>query len=137
MDDVDRKIISQLQVDARTTLEELAQITGFTNMGIKKRLNKLVDQGAIRNQALMNPAAFGLIPAMVLLEMKDAEAMQEVVDRFKDCPRVVHIFKTIGGYNLIALVIAENKDTLESISVEKCSLRSSSGIRRSEFYPIS
>jgi DNA-binding Lrp family transcriptional regulator len=137
MDDVDRKIICQLQVDARTTLEELAQITGFTSMGIKKRLKKLVDQGAIKNQALMNPAAFGLIPAMVLLEMKDAEAMQEVMNRFKDCPRVVHIFKTIGGYNLIALVIAENQDTLDSISVEKCSLRSSPGIRRSEFYPIS
>ena len=137
MDDVDRKIICQLQVDARTTLEELAKITGFTSMGIKKRLKKLVNQGAIKNQALMNPAAFGLIPAMVLLEMKDAEAMQEVMNRFKDCPRVVHIFKTIGGYNLIALVIAENQDTLDSISVEKCSLRSSPGIRRSEFYPIS
>jgi len=137
MDEIDRKIICQLQVDARTTLEELAQITGFTSMGIKKRLKKLIDQGAIKNQALMNPAAFGLIPAMVLLEMKDAEAMQEVMNRFKDCPRVVHNFKTIRGYNLIALVVAENQDTLDSISVEKCSLRSSPCIRRSEFYPIS
>ena len=137
MDDVDRKIISQLQVDARTTLEELAKITGFTSMGVKKRLKKLSDAGAIKNQALMNPAAFGLIPAMILLEMKDAEAMQDLLNRFRDCPRVVHIFKTIGGYNLIALVIAENQDTLDSISVEKCSLRSSAGIRRSEFYPIS
>jgi DNA-binding Lrp family transcriptional regulator len=137
MDDIDRKIICKLQVDARTTLEELAQITGFTSMGIKKRLRKLVDQGAIKNQALMNPKIFGLIPAMVLLEMKDAEAMQEVMNRFKDCPRVVHFFKTIGGYNLIALVIAENQDTLDCISVGKCSIRSSPGIRRSEFYPIS
>jgi DNA-binding Lrp family transcriptional regulator len=137
MDEVDRKIICRLQVDARTTLEELAQITGYTSMGIKKRLKKLIDQGTIKNQALMNPSAFGLIPAMILLEMKDSEAMQDVMNRFKDCPRVVHIFKTIGGYNLIALVIAENQDTLDSISVEKCSLRSSAGIRRSEFYPIS
>lgn len=137
MDDVDRKIISKLQIDARTTLKELAQITGFTNVGVKKRLNRLISQGVIRNQALMNPAAFRLIPAMILLEMKDAESMQNVMKRFKDCPRVVHIFKTIGGYNLIALVIAEDQDTLDSISVEKCSIRSSAGIRRSEFYPIS
>jgi len=137
MDDVDRKIICQLQTDARTTLEELAKITGFTSMGIKKRLAKLIESGAIKNQALINPSAFGLIPAMILLEMKDAAAMKDIMNRFKDCPRVVHFFKTIGGYNLIALVIAENKDTLESISVEKCSLRSSPGIRRSEFYPIS
>jgi len=137
MDDIDRKIICQLQANARTTLQDLAQLTGFTSMGIKKRLKKLVDTGAIKNQALINPKAFGLIPAMILLEMKDAEAMREILKRFKECPRVVHFFKTIGGYNLIALVIAENQDTLDSISVEKCSLRSSPGIRRSEFYPIS
>ena len=137
MDDIDRKIIAQLQVDARTTLGELAKITGFTSMGIKKRLKKLIESGAIKNQALMNPAAFGLTPAMIQLEMKDAKAKQDVINRFKECPRVVHFFKTTGGYNLLALVIAENQDTLDSISVEKCSLRSSPGIRRSEFYPIS
>lgn len=137
MDDVDRKIICQLQADARTTLQKLAQITGFTSMGVKKRLKKLVDTGAIKNQALLNPKFFGLIPAMILLEMENAEAMEEIMKRFKECPRVVHFFKTIGGYNLIALVIAENQDTLDSISLEKCSLRSSPGIRRSEFYPIS
>ena len=43
----------------------------------------------------------------------------------------------MGGYNLIALVVAETQETLESISMEKCSLRCSKGIRRSEFYPIS
>jgi Lrp/AsnC family leucine-responsive transcriptional regulator len=85
---------------------------------------------------LINPAQLELLPAIVMLEMESAEAMQELIDRFEDCPRVVHIFKTIGGYNLIALVVAENQDTLESISMEKCSLRCSKGIRRSEFYPI-
>ncbi|MEE8632168.1 MAG: Lrp/AsnC ligand binding domain-containing protein [Candidatus Bathyarchaeia archaeon] len=62
--------------------------------------------------------------------------MQRLIDRFRECPRVVHIFTTLGGYNIIALVVAEDRDTLDSISVEKCSLRSSEGIRRSEFYPI-
>jgi DNA-binding Lrp family transcriptional regulator len=136
MDEIDRKIITQLQTDGRTTLEELAKITGFTNMGVKKRLEKLTKQGAIKTQALLNPAAFGLLPAFVMLEMEDAQAVQNLINRFKDCPRVIQIFKTMGGYNLIALVIAENQDTLESISIEKCSLRSSSGIRRSEFIPI-
>jgi DNA-binding Lrp family transcriptional regulator len=137
LDEVDRKIISQLQTDGRTTLEELAKAIGFTSMGIKKRLQKLVDQNSIKVSASLNPFSFKLFPAIVLLEMENAEAMQNLLNRFKDCPRVIHIFKTMGGYNLIGLVIAEDQDTLESISVEKCSLRSSAGIRRSEFYPIS
>jgi DNA-binding Lrp family transcriptional regulator len=136
MDDVDRKIISQLQLDGRATLEELAKQTGFTSMGVKKRLQKLISQGVIQVSALMNPFSFKLYPAVVLMEMESADAMQNLLERFKNCPRVVQIFKTIGGYNLIALVIAEDRDTLESISIEKCSLRSSTGIRRSEFYPI-
>ena len=136
MDAVDRKIISQLQQDGRTTLQELAQIIDFSSMGTKKRLEKLINKGTIKISALINPSALGLIPAIVMLEMESSEASEHLIERFRDCPRVVHIFKTIGGYNLIALVVAENQDTLESISTEKCSLRSAQGIRRSEFYPI-
>jgi DNA-binding Lrp family transcriptional regulator len=136
LDEVDRKIISQLQLDGRTTLKELAKNVGFTSMGIRKRIQKLLDRDAIKVSALLNPFALKLFPAIVLLEMESAEAMQDLLERFKDCPRVIHIFKTIGGFNLIALVIAEDQDTLESISTEKCSLRSGGGIRRSEFYPI-
>ena len=137
MDEIDRKIISQLQLDGRTTLQDLAKTIGFTSMGAKKRLEKLVKNGTIKLSALINPNALKLHPALVMLEMENAEATQELLDRFRDCPRVIQIFKTIGGYNLIALVVAETQETLESISMEKCSLRCSRGIRRSEFYPIS
>ena len=137
MDEIDRKIISQLQADGRTTLKELSKITGFTSMGTKKRLERLLKKGTIKVSALINPSALGLYSAIVMLEMESAEAMQNLLDRFEECPRVIQIFKTIGGYNLMALVVAETKETLESISMEKCSLRCSKGIRRSEFYPIS
>ena len=137
MDDVDRKIISQLQRNGRTTLQELSKSTGFTSMGIKKRLEKLLKNRTIKISALVNPSALRLHPAIVMLEMENAEAMQELLERFEACPRVVQIFKTVGGYNLIAVVIAETQETLESISMEKCSLRCSKGIRRSEFYPVS
>jgi DNA-binding Lrp family transcriptional regulator len=137
MDYVDRKIISQLQRNGRTTLQELSESTGFTSMGIKKRLEKLLKNKTIKISALVNPSALRLHAAIVMLEMENAEAMQELLERFEACPRVVQIFKTVGGYNLIAVVIAETQETLESISMEKCSLRCSKGIRRSEFYPVS
>lgn len=136
LDDVDRKIISQLQLDGRTTLEELGKNVGYTSMGVKKRLKKLLERDIIKISASINLESLKLYAAIVLLEMESAEAMQKLLERFKDCPRVVHIFITLGGYNFIALVVAEDQDTLESISMEKCSLRSGGGIRRSEFYPI-
>jgi DNA-binding Lrp family transcriptional regulator len=137
LDEIDKKIITHLQADGRTTVQDLAKDTGFTSMGTKKRLERLIKNGTIKVTALINPNALKLHPAIVMLEMESAEAMQNVLDRFEECPRVIQIFKTMGGYNLIALVVAETKETLESISMEKCSLRCSKGIRRSEFYPIS
>jgi DNA-binding Lrp family transcriptional regulator len=137
LDEIDKKIIVQLQADGRTTLQEIAKSIGFTSMGTKKRLERLLKKGIIKISALINPSALKLHPAIVMLEMDSAEAMQDLLNRFEECPRVIQIFKTVGGYNLIALVVAETLETLESISMEKCSLRCSKGIRRSEFYPVS
>jgi DNA-binding Lrp family transcriptional regulator len=137
LDAIDKKIVTQLQADGRTTLQKLSKSIGFTSMGTKKRLERLLKKGTIKVSALINPSALKLHPAIVMLEMESAEAMQDLLNRFEECPRVVQIFKTVGGYNLIALVVAETQETLESISMEKCSLRCSKGIRRSEFYPVS
>ena len=137
MDDIDRKLIGQLQENGRATLLELTANTGLTSMGTKKRLERLIKKGIIKIEALINPDALKLHPAIIMLEMENAEAMQELLNRFEQCPRIVQIFKTVGGFNLIALVVAETEETLESISMEKCSLRCSKGIRRSEFYPVS
>ena len=136
LDKVDRKIVSQLQRDGRTTLKELSQVVGFSSMGTKKRIDKLVEKGVLKVSPLLNIKKLGLQAAFVLMEIESSEAMERLLERFKDCPRVVNIFTTLGRYNLIALVVAEDQDTLESISMEKCSLRSSKGIRRSEFIPI-
>ena len=136
MDEVDRKIIAQLQLDGRTTFAKLAKSIGFSNVGAKKRVDKLCRKGIIDISALVNTEKTGLHAAVVLIEIEGAAAMHRLLERFKECPRVVHIFSTLGGYNMVALVVAENQDTLESISVEKCSLRSGEGIRRSEFCPI-
>ncbi|MCW4037451.1 MAG: AsnC family transcriptional regulator [Candidatus Bathyarchaeota archaeon] len=136
LDEIDRKIISQLQLNGRTTFEELGKLVGYTSMGAKKRVDRLLKTGVISISANLNTTSLNLFPAIVLLEMQSAEAMNELIKRFEYCPRVVHICTTLGGFNIIALVIAEDQETLESISMEKCSLRSGEGIRRSEFYPI-
>jgi DNA-binding Lrp family transcriptional regulator len=137
LDETDKKIIRLLQTDGRTTLQDIAKSIGLSSMGTKKRLDKLQKEKIIKISALINPTTLKLYPALVMLEMESAEAMSALLKRFEECPRVVQIFKTVGGYNLIALVVAETQETLESISMEKCSLRCSKGIRRSEFYPVS
>jgi DNA-binding Lrp family transcriptional regulator len=136
LDGIDWKIIRQLQLNGRTTFKELGEAVGFTGLGAKKRVEKLLKQRIVHPSALVNTDALNLRLAIIMLEMESAEAMREIIDRYKGCPRVINFFTTMGGYNLIALTMAEDQGTLESESMEQCALRSGEGIRRSEFYPI-
>lgn len=136
MDEKDRKIVAQLHRNGRTSYEKLAKIVGFSSVGAKKRVEKLIGKGTIKISALLNAQATRLNAALVMLETESADAMRNILERFRACPRIVHMFTSLGGYNLIALVVAEDQDTLQGISMEKCSLRTAEGVRRSEFYPI-
>ena len=136
LDDIDWKLITELQSDGRKTFKALGEKIGFTSLGAKKRVDKLLKQGIINVSALVNTDALDLCLALILLEIENADAMRKIIERYNKCPRVINVFTTMGGYNLIALVMAEDQTTLESESVERCALRSGEGIRRSEFYLI-
>jgi len=136
MDKIDWKLIKQLRSDGRKTYKELGETIGFTSLGAKKRIAKLLKKNIIHISALVNTDALDLRLALILLEIESAETMRKIIDRYSKCPRVINFFTTMGGYNLIALVMAEDQATLESESMEKCALRSGEGIRRSEFYLI-
>ena len=136
MDKIDWKLIKQLRSDGRKTYKELGETIGFTSLGAKKRIAKMLKKNLIHISALVNTDALDLRLALILLEIESAETMRKIIDRYSKCPRVINFFTTMGGYNLIALVMAEDQATLESESMEKCALRSGEGIRRSEFYLI-
>jgi DNA-binding Lrp family transcriptional regulator len=101
-------------------------------MGVKKRLEKLKDD--IKVKVLINVK--NLILAIIAMDVESAEALRNIIEKFKECPRIVRFFVTTGGYNLFALIWVEDYHTLESISLERCSLRAQKGIRRFEIYPI-
>jgi len=136
MDEVDRKIISELLKNGRSSYKKLGDVVGYTIMGVKRRVEKMRSKGLIHVSTEINIDAMNLHAALVLLELESREALNKCLERFKECPRIVNIFTLLAGYNLAALVIAEDKETLESESMEKCSLRCMSGVRRTEFYPI-
>ena len=52
MDAIDKKVITQLQADGRTTLKELAQITFFTSKGTKNGSNGYTERNHKSNSAI-------------------------------------------------------------------------------------
>ncbi len=55
MDEVDNKIISNLQKNGRMTAAEIAEKVGFSSMGVHKRIKKLIAKGAMKISADLNP----------------------------------------------------------------------------------
>ena len=136
LDNIDWKIIKKLRSDGRQTFKELGDTIGFTSLGAKKRFDKLLKNEIIHISAFVNANVLDLRLALILLEIDSIETMNEIIKRYSKCPRIINFFTTMGGYNLIALVMAEDQNTLESECMEKCALRSGEGIRRSEVYVI-
>lgn len=135
MDEKDRKIISILQRDGKATLSKIAEEVGLSAMGVKKRLDRL-KKGDIKITAMLNTERLKIITAIIAMEVENAEALERLLKRFRECPRIIKFFVTTGSYNLFALIFAEDYYSLESVSLERCSLRSQPGIRRFEIYPI-
>ncbi|MHA1835636.1 MAG: winged helix-turn-helix transcriptional regulator [Candidatus Odinarchaeia archaeon] len=137
IDRTDLKIIMRLQENGRTTLAQLAKENNMTIMGVKKRLRKLIDGDIIKISALINPTKLDLILTAVYLEVENNTARKNILNKFKNCPRIIKIFEMVGGFNLLILKFAENKETLESECSQDCALQSQPGIRRSETHLIS
>jgi len=136
IDERDRRIISSLQRDGEATLSEIAKELGISTMGVKKRVDRLERKGIVKLRALLNSEELNLKLAVIAMEVESSDALEALLRKFEECPRIVRFFITTGGHNLFALVYAEDYGSLESISLEKCSLRSQPGIRRFEIFPV-
>ncbi|ADC65334.1 transcriptional regulator, AsnC family [Ferroglobus placidus DSM 10642] len=136
MDEKDRKIISILQRNGKATLSEIAEEVGMTAMGVKKRIDKLEREKIIRSSVLLNAEKLKILTAVLVMEVESSQALENILKKFVNCPRVIKFFVTTGGYNLFALIWAEDLHSLESVTLERCSLRAQPGIRKYEVYPV-
>ena len=136
IDEKDRKIISKLQEDGRASIVEISKEIGLSSMGTKKRIDKLIHEGIVKVKAMLNVDKLDIKLAIIAMELESGEHLRDILKKFYNCPRVIRFFVTAGSYNLFALVWAEDYHTLESISLECCSLRAQKGVKRFEFLPV-
>ena len=147
VDEIDLKIISDLQNDGRKSLTAIGneiikkkrnfdgkeeEQHGISHVSVKKRLNKLVDNQFIKVTADLNAEKFNFQLALITAEVESHEVSQNIIRKFSNCPRVIFL-STLGGgsYNIACMIACEDRETLNSV-LAVCSLRNHEGIRRSE-----
>lgn len=110
MDDLDRKILTELQLDGRLTVTELAARVKLSVSPCHRRLRDLERTGAIRGyRAVVDPATVGLdFEALVFatLRWEDRDTVADFEQAVAAVPHVVQAQRLFGEPDYLLRVVA-------------------------------
>ncbi|MET8830571.1 Lrp/AsnC family transcriptional regulator [Streptomyces sp. NPDC004610] len=110
MDDMDRKILAELQLDGRLTVTELAARVRLSVSPCHRRLRELERSGAISGyRAMVDPVAVGLgFEALVFVSMRqeDRETVAEFERAVGEVANVVEAQRLFGEPDYLLRVVA-------------------------------
>jgi len=106
MDDADRKILRVLKKDARTKYVKIAELIGLTEGAVRRRIRKLVEEGAIRRFTVETTEEF---EGIVLVETEPTRT-GDVTEKIKKI--ATRVFEVSGSYDIAALIQAYTMEEL-------------------------
>lgn len=118
IDETDRAIIAALQVNARLTNQELADLSGVSHSSCSRRIRRLEEVGAIRGyRAQVDRDKLGLtIRAFVGVVRKSSVRWTEVASRLADIDGVVGCYVMSGDHDVLLEIVATTmKDYSETV----------------------
>lgn len=98
IDDIDLKILTVLQDNARTSNAEVARRVGLAPSAISERIRKLEEKGVIRGYSLkLDPRAFGLgLTAFVFVRSEEPVGQLTAGEQLAAVPEVEEVHHVAG-----------------------------------------
>lgn len=114
IDEMDRRILSLLQQDARLSNAEIARRVGMAASATLERLRKLEERGVIRGyEARLDSRKLGLgLVAFIFIRAQDNHVEQTVGDLLKQHMNVLEVHHIAGEDCYLAKVCAADTDEL-------------------------
>jgi DNA-binding Lrp family transcriptional regulator len=123
MDDVDRRILAELQRDGRLTLTELAERVSLSVSPCHRRLRALERSGAIAGyRAQLDAAALGLsFEALVFVTMRyeDRETVADFERRVTEIPHVLQARRLFGDPDYLLRVVTRDLPAYQQLYDEQ------------------
>jgi len=91
LDELDYHIIQELHADARASASDIARKANANERTIRKRIEHLVSDGAIRLTAILDPSAFGYLTAADIFLEATPELEPAVIDRLLAMPEITYV----------------------------------------------
>ncbi len=116
IDDIDRKILKELQQDARVSYAELGRRVGLTTPAVIERVRKLEDAGVIVGyRAEIDTAKVGLpITAFVRMSITGVD-YSHIIEVAEQSNEVLECHRGTGGDSFIMKVAVSSVENLQQI----------------------
>ncbi len=117
----DRKILYELDKDARMPSSSIAKKVGLTPEGVNYRIKRFEKEGIITNyQLIVNLAKLGIFHFKIFLSFQhlNSEKLNEMITRLKKMEEVKWIVSSRGGWDLIITVETDSVESADEIKLK-------------------
>jgi Lrp/AsnC family transcriptional regulator for asnA, asnC and gidA len=126
LDEVDKSLIEELQIDGRLAFATLAPRVGLSEAATRQRVNKLLERGVVQVVAVTDPAMVGLRhQAMVGINV-DTD-VREVANQLAKIEAVDYVVIAAGRYDLLVELFCADQE--EFVNIVNDQIRPVDGIR--------
>ena len=132
LDELDRKLLTILQNEARTSASEISRQTGHNENTIRYRIERLKKNGVIKEfTALLNPRMIGLPVAAIMMITTEPNALKEVFERLAILEETKHILQATGKHDLIVVAHYQSLNAMNEASQR---IKSLAGVKEAEIH---
>jgi len=117
IDNVDLKIISLLNKDAKTPYTEIAKKVFVSSGTVHVRMRKLEDLGVVKSATLnIDFSKLGYdISAFLGIYLEKSSLYDIVIEKLKDISEVINAYYTTGNYSIFAKIICKDTNHLREV----------------------
>lgn len=123
LDDIDRRLLAELQNEGRVTNVELAQRVGLTAPPCLRRVRSLEEEGVIRGyHADLDAAKLGFsitVFAMVSLKSQAEDSLREFEAAMNDLPEVREVHMLNGEIDFILKIVSRDLQSFQEFLTSK------------------
>jgi Lrp/AsnC family transcriptional regulator, regulator for asnA, asnC and gidA len=110
VDDLDRKIIEELQANGRESFRRIAARLGVSEATVRARYARLTSEGILQVVGVTNPLGLGFDQALV--GVKTSGAPDHVADEISRWPEADYVVVTAGQFDIVVEVVAATRRDL-------------------------
>ena len=119
LDEVDHKILRELQRDARISFKTIAQRVGVSEATVFVRVRKMQERGVIRGfSAIVDPKAVGKDLTAIVLVRANPKAFPGTLDALQKFDEIYEIYDVTGEYYSILKIRTRGTEELGKIMDE-------------------